>query len=470
MYCSPVICVLCVYFSFARFARARSAVWWHGLANFASMASMSSQRKDGDVLLSFEVATNATERRSHWWRSAAVIVGEIMGTGVLSLPNAIARLGWISGMMSAIVFGCTAIYAGRLLSICKNELYCNAESFSDLALETCGPRLATLTRAALMTGWALILPYYIVAAASALAAAFPAAKLCYWQWSLIVMMGMAPALQLRSLHGLSLLSTLSSVAIVIVLVAIVPGLIASGPRVPTTKIGVPPGQPFFKVYGALGSFIFAYQGQSIFLEIMREMKQPSDFPRALISANGFMMACYTLVCAIAYGTHGESVPSFLPDALGDGWVRTCVGVLLAFHTAVSYLLTGQPLHRNVHLLLFPATANGSGRGAARHWALITLAFLVASFFIANAVPFFSDFQDLLGNLIGASTVFGWPALFFVRGMRLRGRHMALGDSITCGIFLLVCVPAFTLLGTVNSVFHIIDDWQHSSAQPFQCRA
>ena len=214
-----------------------------------------------------------------------------------------------------------------------------------------------------MTGWAMILPYYIVAAASALAAAVPDAELCYWQWSLVTMVFMAPVLQLRSLHALSLLSGLSTAAIVIVLFALVPALVASRSPTPQTQLSVPSGQPFFKTYGALGSFIFAYQGQSIFLEIMREMRQPDHFPRALLSANGLMMACYTIISAVAYGTHGASVAAFLPDALGEGWVRSVVGVLLAFHTAVSYLLTGQPLHRNVHLLLFPASAPPPRRAA-----------------------------------------------------------------------------------------------------------
>ena len=45
---------------------------------------------------------DAKRAASHWWRSAAVITGEIMGTGVLSLPTACARLGWVMGMSSSV--------------------------------------------------------------------------------------------------------------------------------------------------------------------------------------------------------------------------------------------------------------------------------------------------------------------------------------------------------------------------------
>ena len=59
---------------------------------------------------------------------------------------------------------------------------------------------------------------------------------------------------------------------------------------------------------------------------------------------------------------------------------------------------------------------------------------------------------------GAPTVFGWPAFFFVRGRTLRGLPVALFDRIVCGTYLLVCLPAFTLLGTLHSVLNIVDDW------------
>ena len=42
---------------------------------------------------------------------------------------------------------------------------------------------------------------------------------------------------------------------------------------------------FLSQYGAISSFVFAYQGQSMFLEIMAEMDKPSDFVLALRAAS-----------------------------------------------------------------------------------------------------------------------------------------------------------------------------------------
>ena len=45
-----------------------------------------------------------------------MITGEIMGTGVLGLPAAMANLGWVVGVISSLVFGVLSVYAALLLS------------------------------------------------------------------------------------------------------------------------------------------------------------------------------------------------------------------------------------------------------------------------------------------------------------------------------------------------------------------
>lgn len=410
-------------------------------------------------------------QRSAWWQSAAVVCGEIMGTGVLSLPYACARLGWVLGIGSSITFGCTAVYCGLLLSKCKNELFPDATSFADLAFYTGGRRFSTFTRGAILTGWACILPYYLVAAASALGSALPGAGLCQWHWTVVLLVMMAFPLQLRTLHSISSLSLVSTFSIVVVLIILVPALLSSQPAVVTTQAGLPGEQTFLQSSASLGSFVFAYQGQSCFLEIMREMRASTEFPKAVFAANGLMMLCYTTISAIGYGAHGDRITAFLPDALPAGAVRSLVGLLLAYHTLVSYLLTGQPLHRALHQMIWPRTCDEfHTREASLHWALVTLSVLGFAFLVANGIPFFSDFQDLLGNLFGAGTVFGWPAYFFIKGRKLRRQHISPVEWICCGTFLFVCLPFFTLIGTLNSILQIRLDWSKSEARPFECQA
>ena len=77
-------------------------------------------------------------------------------------------------------------------------------------------------------------------------------------------------------------------------------------------------------------------------------------------------------------------------------------------------------------------------------------------------------QDLIGNLFGAATLFGWPAFFYVQGKRLHGLPLSRLDGLLCLTFLLLCMPLFTLLGTLNSILQIVDDWHEAGGHPFEC--
>ncbi len=437
-----------------------------------------------------------TVRRTPWGMTALIVTGEVMGTGVLALPHAFAQLGWVLGLSCAVFFGLTATYSGVLLTRVKNIQYpeiaacreasgvrvaAEATSFADVALTLFGPRFAQFTRGCILSTWALLLPYYLITAVESLQLAFPHASLCFWQWSLLVCAGLLPFLQLRSLHLISLLSAASTAAMVAVtgfLLATLAYDAAHGRDGATDapsaqrSIGIPPGETFLTVYSSMGSFIFAYQGQSMFLEIMREMQEPRSFPRALYVANGLMGLVYTASVAVGYGVCGSSVARFLPDSLPAGPAKTALSALLTFHVGVAYLITGQPLHRNYHRSLFPATADESGPLAATHWLLLTLGQLAFGFFVANAIPFFADFQNLLGTLTGAPIVFGWPALFYLRGHQLlddpkERESLSCTDGILCALFLLVFLPLFTVLGTLNACRDIMHDW-NELGRPFAC--
>ena len=119
---------------------------------------------DGDRVQSTRRSSTVHAKgRSEWWRSASVITGEIMGTGLLSLPHACARLGWVLGLSSSICFGAAALYAGHLLSRVRNDLYPAATSYADVAACVSGPRFELFTRVTLVIGWFMSLPYYLVA-------------------------------------------------------------------------------------------------------------------------------------------------------------------------------------------------------------------------------------------------------------------------------------------------------------------
>ena len=77
---------------------------------------------------------------------------------------------------------------------------------------------------------------------------------------------------------------------------------------------------FLTAYYPVNAFIFAYQGQTVFLEIMSEMRKPREWPKALWLGQGIMIPAYTITAFAGYYFKGDNVPSYLPAALSDGMI------------------------------------------------------------------------------------------------------------------------------------------------------
>jgi len=291
---------------------------------------------------------------------------------------------------------------------------------------------------------------------------------CSFEVSLLCTGILLLPLQMRNLHAISYVCSLSSVCMFAVVCVIAGSLLANGiDGGAPTSVGPADGQTFLDAYGAFGTIIFAFQGQSIFCEIMREMKDSRQFPRSLTIANGIMMGVYVFISSVAYGTQGTRVAGFLPDSMPAGPAKVAVNLLVAFISTVSYLVTGQPLHRLLHFNCSPDTVDAASPAAAAWWLLITGSLLVFSFVVANAIPFFEDLQALLGALTGAPIVFAFPALFYLRGCHIKRVRVAIVDKVVCGLYLCLFFPLFTILGVVNAVEAIVRD-SGSNGAPFSC--
>jgi vesicular inhibitory amino acid transporter len=451
--------------------------------------------------------------QSSWQQTTLVVMGQVMGTGVLALPHACTQLGWVVGLSAIAIFACAGTYAGILLARSRVLQAEAPTSYADLARLTGGPSFGTFTRVAICGSWTLILPYYLLSCAQAGQLAFTpllgehAGSLCTWHWTAATAVALLPALQLRTLHQLSTLAFVSTVSVVVAIAIVLSSLLLQplalppGPATDTelappglhsgrTSLWPPALSSPMQLYAHTGEIIYAFQGHSIFLELVREMRSPAQFGRALYVSNALMAGAYMLTSAIGYAARGGDVAGFLPDSMAEGGARAVVGGLLAFHTAVGYLITALPLQREVSLLLRRrparhATPSSSTDGAtftfgggstgpagppgALSWLLISLGLVTFSFVVANGIPFFAIFQSLLGSLTGAPILFGWPAFFYLRSCRMRGWPVAWGDILGCGAFLAICTPLFTVLGTVNAIADVRAAWQASDAHaPFMC--
>jgi amino acid permease len=53
-------------------------------------------------------------------------------------------------------------------------------------------------------------------------------------------------------------------------------------------------------FGAMSSFVLAYAGQFMYLEVMSEMRNPQDFPKTFSIAGPYQVFMYSLVAITGY--------------------------------------------------------------------------------------------------------------------------------------------------------------------------
>ena len=83
------------------------------------------------------------------------------------------------------------------------------------------------------------------------------------------------------------------------------------------------------------AIIFAYAGQTIYPEMISAMRQPEEFPKALMVSTPYLFIVYMIVGCMGYAYYGESTPSYLLDILNYNWTRTTGGVLMLIHMMIS---------------------------------------------------------------------------------------------------------------------------------------
>jgi len=313
-----------------------------------------------------EGSAGHTFERNTWVMTCVLMLAEVMGTGVLSLPAAAAKTGWILAMVSVVAFAGAAAYSGMLLSQTRNEYFPAENSYSEMARKTGGDRFALFTLIMVLINWGLLLPYFLISVGDSIELIFYSEWLCSYQKSLIGAVLMILPLQCPDFHAISFISYPSAAAIIIAVICSLAQLETVSDV--KTSASPDPDEDFISLYGSFASFIFAYQGQSMFLELMREMKDGNGFPRASFSAYLVMCIVYAVTVVMGYAGQGDQIASFLPDSMKDGGVKRFVGILLVFHVVVAYVVTGQPLHRFIHSKLFPSTVNFDRPWARLHWS------------------------------------------------------------------------------------------------------
>ena len=136
----------------------------HGLlSGLASSSDGAAAMREDSPLVTFddESSPAPSHHPSYNWKHASmIIVGEVLGTGIMGLPKAMVSLGWGLGLFSVVLFACTAVYSGVLLTRVK-QMYPTATGYADLAHRLGGLHFGVFTNCCILFNWSFLLPYLL---------------------------------------------------------------------------------------------------------------------------------------------------------------------------------------------------------------------------------------------------------------------------------------------------------------------
>uniref|UniRef100_A0A7S4DVL7 Amino acid transporter transmembrane domain-containing protein n=1 Tax=Lotharella globosa TaxID=91324 RepID=A0A7S4DVL7_9EUKA len=360
----------------------------------------------------------------HWVFSGFMMVGYILGTGALVLPSAMASLGYVVGMVVCVMFALLSIYVGIILGRTRNNFYPECRSYKMLARACVGPRFELSLEYLTCLNWFMTMALYVLTAVKAFQSAFYWTHICGYYWGLGVVAVMVPFMFIQNMKEMEWLAALSDGAAIIILVMTLV-LLTQGSDTPSDHVHHvwPPHENFLDAYNPVSSFVFAYQGQSIFLEIMAEMKEPGKWPQSVYLSHTIMGTSYAITALVGYYFKGSDVPAFLPDGIENGPGKIVVNLLVAYHVLVAYIINNVTLCDMLKRRYF----TGAETPLYKHVSL-GCALLLAAYLLTNIIPFFEDMVNIIGAMCGSPMMIGLPPLFYFFALRAKGEPMGRSSS------------------------------------------
>ncbi|KAI4920751.1 uncharacterized protein J4E92_008395 [Alternaria infectoria] len=240
-----------------------------------------------------------------------VMLAENVSLGVLALPQALAILGLVPGLLCICFLGIIATYTGYLIGEFKLA-HPSVANYADCGMLMSGPVL----REVLAVGQLLVLIFIMGAHILTFAVAMNAMTDHGTCTIVFTVVGLIISFLLglpRTFKNISYFSYFSCASII---VAVTVTMIAISIQKPDMGniVAVRPDVPLVKGLAPVMNIVLAYTGHVAFFSFQSELEDPRDFRKALIFEQGIAVTFYMLISVIIYYYAGPLVAS---PALGS---------------------------------------------------------------------------------------------------------------------------------------------------------
>ncbi|KAL8459465.1 hypothetical protein ACS0TY_036815 [Phlomoides rotata] len=437
------------------------------------------------------------KRTGDVWTTSAHIITAVIGSGVLSLPWAVAQLGWVAGVTVLFMFSFITYYTSVLLATCyrdpdsgkRNYTYMEAVKsiLGGFQFKLCGAvQQVNLVGAAI--GYTI---------ASAISMKAIERSNCYHKKGHDSRCGASSDPYMIAFGVMQIIFSqipdfdemwwLSGVAAVMSFTYSTIGLglgiakVAENRKIKGSLTGISVGtitktQKTWRVFQALGSIAFAYAYSIVLIEIQDTIKSPPSEYKTMKKATFISIAASTvffMLCACSgYAAFGDTSPGNLLTGFGfynPYWLLNIANVAIVIHLVGAYQVYCQPLfafvEKSAHnqfpdckFINIELTVPIPGLKAIKLnlFRLIwRTTFVIIITLISMLMPFFNDVVGLLGAIGFWPLTVYFPVEMYIRQNKIEkwSAKWIVLQSLSGACFVI------SLAAAVGSVAGVVSDLQ-----------
>ncbi|CAA3002605.1 lysine histidine transporter-like 6 [Olea europaea subsp. europaea] len=391
------------------------------------MVSPSSSPQPKEVPSYDKWEENGSARKAKWWYSTFHTVTAMVGAGVLSLPYAMAYLGWGPGTFMMVLSWCITLHTiWEMIQLHEYEPGVRFDRYYDLGRHAFGPKLGP---------W-LVLPQQLIVQVGCDIVYMVTGGKClkkfmeitctncteirqsYW---ICIFGGLQFFLsQLPDFNSISAVSMTAAVMSLCYSTIAWVGCLNRG-KIPNVRYSLKKTSGvdyMFRVLNALGQLTFTFAGGTVVLEIQATIPSTPEKPSKVQMWKGTLLAyfinaiCYFPVALIGYWAFGQDVTDNVLVALErPAWLVAAANLMVVIHVIGSYQVYAMPVFDMMEKTL-------ARRLSLPHQLMRRLVvrsvYVAFTLFIGVTFPFFGDLLGFFGGFGLAATTYLLPSMIWLK--------------------------------------------------------
>lgn len=200
---------------------------------------------------------------------------------------------------------------------------------------------------------------------------------------------------------------------------------------------------FPAAFNSISNIVFAYGGHVAWISFISELREPRDFPKALMLQQSICGVLYITAALVIYRFAGPTVAS--PALSSNSPIVSKVAWGIALPTIlIAGVIFAHVTAKYVYIRLFAGTSTLGSRGlkATGSWIAIGTGFWVIAWIIAESIPNFSDLLGFISALFASWFSYGIPGICWFmlnKGECFKGMKNVWLSGINFVLILLGCL-------------------------------